>query len=144
MARVTKAEKKEAIERLKEVIKPGDTLHLVLRSVSRSGMCRRISVKKIAAPNRHGVGTLDVFHLDYNINLALGKNPGDTGNGVRMDGCGMDMGFALVYDLSYTLFPGGYRCTGKSCMSSDHANGMKRDRRKNHKSGGYAINHRWL
>ena len=141
MSRVTKTEKKEAIERLKEVIKPGDTLHLILRSVSRSGMCRRISVKKIVSKDERGTG---ILHLDYNINLALGQNPGDTDNGVRMDGCGMDMGLALVYALSFALFPDGYRCVGKPYMDADHSNGMKRDGRKNHKSGGYALSHRWL
>ena len=116
MSRVTKKEKREAIERLRDVISPGDTLHLILRSVSRSGMCRRIAIKKIVPQNGHEAG---ILHLDHNVNLALGQNPGEKDNGDRMDGCGMDMGFQLVYNLSHALFP-------------------------DNVPRGYAIKHKWL
>jgi hypothetical protein len=42
--------------------------------------------------------------------------------GIIMGGCGMDMGFHLVYSLSSILYRNGYRCLGKGCPSNDHAN----------------------
>lgn len=39
-----------------------------------------------------------------------------------MNGCGMDMGFSLVYDLGRVLFRDNFRCIGKGCPSSDHDN----------------------
>lgn len=44
MAMSTQAEKDEAAERLREILKPGDTVYCILRHVSRSGMQRRISL----------------------------------------------------------------------------------------------------
>ena len=42
-----KAVRQEAIDRLRRWIKPGDTIHTQLKSVSRSGMSRVIQVIKI-------------------------------------------------------------------------------------------------
>ncbi len=65
--------------------------------------------------------------------------------GVKMGGCGMDMGYHLVNNLGYALFPNGVPCTGEDCPSNDHNNG-DRDYTagKLHRDGGYAFRHRWL
>jgi hypothetical protein len=75
----------------------------VLRHVSQSGMSRDISV----------------FYKGLNITWYAARAMGETIKDkygqrvIRMSGCGMDMGFALVYDLSSTLYGfdnrGGYR-----------------------------------
>jgi hypothetical protein len=53
-------------------------------------------------------------------------------NGVKVAGCGMDMGFHLIYSLSYALFPKGTDAphgTRNGVPDSD---------------GGYALKHEWL
>jgi len=130
--------KQEAIEQLREMLKPGDTVHTILRHVSRSGMARSISaiVMEKGEP-------LDISWLLARAGLGTFDRKND---GVKVGGCGMDMGFHLVYNLSWTLWPNGHRCAGKRCQSNDHSNPPhpKRDGRMKHRDGGYALSHRWL
>ena len=86
--------KEEAIKRLKEEIKKGDTLWTQLNHVSRSGMMRHISVRQIKK--------------DYPLDWKEGKNRFGGYNGIKVGGCGMDMGFHLVYTLSKVLYDDGY------------------------------------
>jgi hypothetical protein len=148
---VTKAqqtEKAEALAKLRDILKPGDTVSLILRSVSRSGMSRWMSPLLILPDG----GT---FYLGYLASKALRLRVSD--QAVRMDGVGMDMGFALVYELSHAMWPTGYGCTGEGCRSNDHSNGdrdytphavgtrRREDERVHwHREGGYALRHRWL
>jgi len=99
----SKEEKQEALERLKEWIKKGDTLHTTVRHVSRSGMMRHISVKHLKAtdnPER----PVNVSNYDYHIARVLDLPEAPNFAGVKVGGCGMDMGFHLVYSLSRALF----------------------------------------
>lgn len=132
--------KQEAIECLKRWVKPGDTLYTILRHVSRSGMFRRITVKKIECID----GEAQIAHLDYNVARALGISTNKINDGVPVSGCGMDMGYGLVYDLSYVLFGNGYECLGDRCPSADHSNREpKPDGTWIHKDG-YALRQQWL
>lgn len=134
---------KVAIKRLREIVKPGDTLYTILRHVSRSGMSRSISVEKI-----NGRGK--IFQLDYLIADALGMRIDERGReGLKIGGCGMDMGFHVVYTLSDALYgygnPRGYRCLGDRCPSNSHVNDHTAPRGKGVRhSDGYAVSHRWL
>ena len=128
----------EALARLHEWIKPGDTLHTILRSRSRSGMSRRISV--VAVDRTDG----SLLYLDGNVAHALGRSLSPKREGIRMDGCGMDMGFALVYELSRAMFPTGHPCVGDRCPSNDHSNGDRDYTPHPHRDGGYALRQRWL
>ena len=150
--RYTQTEQVEALNKLKQWLKPGDTVHTVLRHKSRSGMSRSISA----------FATVDgqPMELDYFIAQAMGESIDRKHGGLRMTGCGMDMGFALVYNLSSRLFPDGFGCIGKGepgsgvyCPSNDHSNGDREyhahmecppGRPHWHSSGGYALRHRWL
>lgn len=82
------------------------TAYTVLRHVSQSGMSRDISVKTVEDGQ--------IRDITYTVAEALGeKIRYKNGHGViRVGGCGMDMGFHLVYSLSSVLFPndnrGGY------------------------------------
>ena len=99
----SKEEKQEALERLKEWIKKGDTLHTTVRHVSRSGMMRHISVKHLKAtdnPER----PVNVSNYDYHIARVLDLPEAPNYQGVKIGGCGMDMGFHLVYSLSRAIF----------------------------------------
>ena|ERR1035437_1828097 len=50
-------------------------------------------------------------------------------------GCGMDMGFHLVYNLGRTLFPEGFKVEGRG--RNGDASGWDKD-------GGYALKQRWI
>lgn len=142
MAKVSKENQEKARVRLLGLIKPGDTIHTVLRHVSRSGMSRRIDLYKLD-------GT-DAIYLTASVADLLGYRCKTFDNGLTVNGCGMDMGFAVVYDLSYTLFPNGFECLGEKCPSNDHVNyrGSREQEPRGvgvmHKDGGYALKHSWL
>jgi hypothetical protein len=96
----------EAIDRelarmeLREMFAKQDrpTVYTVLRHVSQSGMSRDISLF-IVEDNR-------LRNITYTVAIALGEKPKDK-NGqrvIRVNGCGMDMGFHLVYSLSSVLY----------------------------------------
>lgn len=99
MTKANKVEQQKAIEQLREWLKPGDTVYTILRNVSRSGMSREIGV----AIMRDG----SMLHPNYSVSKALNYRTGKR-DGIIMGGCGMDMGFALVYNLGRTLFPEGF------------------------------------
>ena len=136
MTTARKTEQAEAVARLQEWVKPGDTVHTVLRSVSRSGMSRRIDCYKLVNGEPQ--------YLTGNVATACGYSFPRQGEGLRVNGCGMDMGFAVVYDLSSVLFPNGFECVGESCPSNDHSNGDRSYAAHHHKDGGYAVKQRWL
>jgi len=92
--KVTKAERQEAIDRLREILKPGDTVYTIVKHVSRSGMLRHIElyVIKDNEPQRLSGWAADALGWRW------------TNDGVVVGGCGMDMGFHTVYELAATLF----------------------------------------
>ena len=156
-----KVEREEAKAKLREWIKPGDTVHTILRHVSRSGMQREIGIVLL----KDGTD----LHPNYLVAKAIGERIGKR-DGIIVGGCGMDMGFQVVYSLGRTLWPDGFGCIGKGCRSNDHSNGDRdyaphgltdeNGRPENreagpgevadgcrahwHADGGYALNHRWL
>jgi hypothetical protein len=107
-------ERQAAIAVLREWMKPGDTVFTVLRHVSRSGMQREIGVV-LVRPESHSHfpadSTVTVRHPEYQIGKALGIRMGKR-EGLIVGGCGMDMGFQLVYELSSVLFPDGFGVEG--------------------------------
>jgi hypothetical protein len=173
MTKQKQSERDEAIARLRETLKPGDTVFTVLRSVSRSGMNRKIDLYKIEDGSPQWLSRLAAKACDWTFD-----NKRDA---VSVGGCGMDVGFHLVYSLSRVLFHDAFTCTGKGCPSNDHNNayyhGKEREcmvcrkpvgdstlTRRNgdsvhsypvcseacaagewqHSDGGYALKHRWL
>jgi hypothetical protein len=160
MTNATDQERTEAIEELRAMFPVGSTVSTILRHTSKSGMSRAISV---VGPHlgdvsylvaKAGVAKLDSRHV-----------------GLKMGGCGMDMGFALVYGLSRTLYADGFKCIGKGCPSNDHSNdygfesrawreahpgehfssdvfnateARRYSKSRKHSDGGYALSHRWL
>jgi len=127
-------EKTEAVERLRKLLKPGDCVRTILVHVSRSGMLRVIRPVFVKGDQ--------TYDLTRDASIALGYSFDDRG-GLKVGGCGMDMGFSVVYNLSRRLFPEGFKCIGKKnrCPSNDHFNGVKN---RKHSDGGYALTQRWL
>lgn len=63
-----------------------------------------------------------VWHIGYNAALATGLPYDRKSEGVKIGGCGMDMGFALVSSLGHALWPEGYECLGDKCPDPSHVN----------------------
>lgn len=173
MTKAQQAERDEAIGKLREWIKPGDTVYTILDHVSSSGMSRAIRTVLLNCEN----GKADATHPNYAVGKALGlrhwKWQGHEQDALVLSGCGMDMGFHLVYELSYLLYGGkgcpaldcdarkpkpdcatchgtgqvnGYKCLGKGrCPSNYHPNPIEGPERFDliH-TDGYALRHRWL
>ena len=79
----------------------GSTVYLVIRQVSRSGMYRHISVHAIRDNEIRGNNS---FHVANVLKWTFK----DKTNAVGVGGCGMDMGFHLVYTLASVLYNDGY------------------------------------
>ena len=124
--------KRQSLESLHKILKPGDTVSTILRHVSRSGMQREISLYATQGDQN--------ICLDWYASNVLGNRRGKH-DGLVIGGAGMDMGFALVYELSYQMFPTGFDCIGDKCPGNDHFNRVKA---KHHKDGGYALKQRWM
>lgn len=136
----------EEIERYTEGLRvrlpPGTTVHTNLRHVSASGMSRCIDVRLFKADSTQPNGVA-VHWLSYWVAHVCGYRFDDKTDSVRVGGCGMDMGFAIVYALSRKLYPKGFDCIGKGCPSNDHHNHGD-ENNKHHADGGYALRHAWF
>lgn len=160
MAKYSKADQAEALANLRKWIKPGDTVYTILRHVSRSGMRREIGIMLLPKGKRGAAGPM---HPNFAVACALGLPMATTSrDGVKMGGCGMDMGFALVYELGSRLWPKGKtvkcnRCAGTGSRSavrfeSPDADGTPEvlpcrecdGKGKRRVSGGYLIRHEWI
>lgn len=129
-----------ALEQLREIVKPGDTIYTILRHVTRSGMSRSVSAIKIGKD-----GT--THELDWLIIQALDERMDRNHSGIKIGGCGFDAGFELVYRLSMALYgpKHGYKCLGKDCPSNSHVNDRNAPRgSKVRHTDGYALNQKWL
>jgi hypothetical protein len=107
-------EQREAADELRTMLGDTPRIYTVLRHVSASGMSRDISLMVADGD--------DIINITYTAATVLGNRVRNSHGhrAIRVGGCGMDMGFHLVYTLSDRL----YRET--------------RDR------AGYVVDHRWL
>lgn len=125
--RLTQAEGKRLYreqnrQQLLSMLAPGSTVYTSVKNVSRSGMSRTITL--------HVVQNGSIRNITGYAAHALGWK-GDA-SGLKVGGCGMDMGFLTVYTLGRTLWPDG--------LPTPHGtrNG------KPDYDGGYALKHEWL
>jgi hypothetical protein len=134
----SKDEVQQARDRLLALLKPGDEVLCVLRNAARSGMSREIDLQFHDGETYHW--------LSRSVAVLLGRSMGKF-EGIRIGGCGMDMGLALVYELGRALWPEGFRCAGEKCGANDHSNPPFPRRRKGkmtHRNSGYSLKHRWM
>lgn len=125
MTKAQAHDRQEAIARLREWIRPGDTIYCVLAHIARSGMSREIKLYH----RSHETGDLQwISSLAARaIRSRMGKH-----DGIVMGGCGMDMGFAAVYELGHALWPEG----------TPEPHGRRNGQPDS--DGGYALKHTWL
>lgn len=127
----------EAIADLKQLLTPGETVYTILKHVSTSGMYRAIDVYVFRdnEPRR----------ITWSVAQAVGYRYDTKHEALGVGGCGMDMGFNVVYNLSRVLFRDGYECVGQNCGSNDHSNGDRNYEPHMHTGdGGYALKQRWM
>jgi len=124
MTRKRAEEIQAAREELRAMLAPGDVVTVLSRHVARSGMTRWLDLYatvdgelvRITEPAATAMGDRTYYLRSEGLWM------------VKAEGCGMDMHFATVYNLSRSLWPHGYMCTGdndaprKRCGSNDHAN----------------------
>lgn len=121
-----KKDKQEAIARLKQCMPKGTTVYTILRHVSASGMTRHISIVILQQNSNNGNAYYPI-HPNWAVSKALNlklvsKNGYDA---VVVNGCGMDMGFNIVHNISTLLY--GWDEKGKYSHE-----------------GAYALKHQWL
>jgi hypothetical protein len=77
--------------------------------------------------------TLSIKHHNANaIEFTVGSRTWYFCDGITIGGCGMDMGFELVYQLGYALWPNGTPAPHGTRNGEPDTN------------GGYALRQRWL
>lgn len=101
------AERDKAITSLKEWLKLGTTVYTIVRSVSHSGMSRTLDLYVVLHQ--------DIVRITWSAAKALEWTYDRRKEALRVNGCGMDMGYHTVHCLSRVIF-----------------------------GDGYALNHRWL
>ena len=104
-------------------------IYTVLRHVSASGMSRRISAYMIKDGG--------LVFLDGLIATMTGYKRHKTKEGLVVGGCGMDMGFHLVYSLSSAIFPDGFKLKKGEYGRNNDKSGFD-------KCGGYALKQEWI
>lgn len=90
--------KEQAKAELLEWLKPGQTVYTNVNHVSRSGMLRNISAYIVKDGSIHCI--------DWYVQIVTGRSTAKDGS-IKCHGCGMDMGFDLVYSLGRALWPNG-------------------------------------
>lgn len=109
-------------------VKPGAEVRTILTHVSRSGMSRRIKLVT-AYKGEEGPQIMDITRM---VAKLCGYKLSQSDGALIVNGCGMDMGFAVVYDLGSAMWPKGTK------KPHGTRNGEPDS------TGGYALKQRWL
>lgn len=144
MAKYSKSEVAESLAKLREWIKPGDSIYLTVESVARPGMSRWIKPRLIAVRPAGYVSPdpIDFSYPAYHIACVLGLRHDQLNNAVRLDGGATDM----VYHLAHVLFgqPGKYEATPEA-IEAYHARGFRgRNGEEFETAAEYMLKHRWI
>ncbi len=119
---------------LHDILPPGTTVHTILRHVSKSGMSRDISLVILTPDGPRDITALAAEAMGSRLSSRV------TFPAIRVGGCGMDMGFHMVYSLARALYPDGHLCTGaRDCPSNDHSNDYGRLAREWDKAHGEIV-----
>ena len=124
MTTATKAETAYSLEYLRSVLKPGTEVFTQLRHVSKSGMTRWLDVYTVIDGS--------IRNITWDVCAAADFTFCSRRHALKIEGCGMDMGFSAVYSLGRALYPQG----------TDSPHGMRNGEPDT--DGGYALRQRWL
>lgn len=126
-------------------VRPGATVYTSITHVSASGMTRHIRVYVVTRYAEKGRGVRhEITDITGHVAAVLGYR---RARGSRWDlvvgGCGMDMGFHVVYSLGRAMFPKG----GPLAKSNGvrQAQELRSDPKANtERDGGYLLHHKAL
>ena len=90
------ADREQAISYLKESLHSGDTVYVILRYVSKSGMSRLIDLYLIKDGRP--------FRITWNAAKAINATYDRRQESLRINGCGTDVGFEAVHHLGWAVF----------------------------------------
>jgi len=93
-------ERDEEIASLRKNLRSGTTIYTVLRSVSASGMSRCLDL--------YYVDHNEIARITWSAAKALEWTYDRRKEALRVNGCGMDMGYHAVHCLARVLFGDGY------------------------------------
>lgn len=99
----TQREQQECLTWLKKHLVPNHNIYCFVMHVSSSGMSRVIKTCAIIDG--------ELMDISYYVAKTLGWRLDKHGRGVIVQGCGMDMCFHTIYELSYAVFGLGYSLT---------------------------------
>lgn len=90
----------DARDYLRKLFPKGSTVYTILRNVNRAGTVREIGVIGVPGPNEVRQPNHDVAEiLDLRLN--------ERGDGLKVKGGGMDMGYKIAHDLGRELYEDG-------------------------------------
>ncbi|WAA19710.1 hypothetical protein SEA_DALILPOP_83 [Gordonia phage Dalilpop] len=116
----------EALERLREILPPGSTVVTIVKHVTASGMGR--TIQPVTVYNG------EVFNLTGYVARVVGWKVDTDRGGVYVQGCGMDMGFHLVYSLARVIY---------GHLDTDEIENLMKGT-GNTRDAGYLLNHRGI
>lgn len=125
---IASTEKSEALASL-SFLAPNDTVYTVLRHCSSSGMSRSVS---LFVPFSDTDGKPRIRDITWLVARALSEKISPKHRGINVSGCGTDVGFELVYNLGYVLWPAG----------TPEPHGRRNGEPDS--NGGYALKQQWL
>ena len=120
----TKKEQNCARETLERILKSGTTIYTVLRHVSRTGMQRSIQLQVVV--------DRDIVDISWSAAALLDASLDAKRGGIKISGCGMDMGLALVHNLGMVLW----------LQGTSEPHGTRNGEPDS--NGGYVLKHRWI
>lgn len=91
-------DKMNAIEKLRKLLPKDTVIYTVLRHVSRSGMFRAIDMLIVEDGKIRMIPPYLLEEAGFPYKLYPKRR------GYRVEGCGMDMGFSIVYSLSSLIY----------------------------------------
>lgn len=131
--KISKQDHDQAIARLRAMLSPGERIYTVLRHRSASGMSRRISLLLPCYDERDKAAGYKgaILGIDRLVSQALGLPVHEKG-GLVITGCGMDVGFEIVYRLGQVIWPNG----------TPEPHGIRNGHPDS--EGGYALRQSWI
>jgi hypothetical protein len=127
--KITAQDREEARGYLLEILKPGDTVYTICTHIASSGMMR---VLDLVVPMVDENGKPWIRRISWLACKAARLSWSEKHEGIRMNGCGMDMGFHAVYCLGQALWPDG----------TPEPHGTRNGEPDS--CGGYALKQSWL
>src|SRR4051812_31110989 len=96
------SDREQAIKSLKELgLKPGMKVYTIVKHVSSSGMTRHIQPFIVKGG--------EIVSIGWYVARATGRTLVKGSHAIKVHGCGMDMGFELVYTLGRAMYPRGFK-----------------------------------